>query len=130
MGVVAMMPEEPIASSKTGFAQESFLIDTRSWSGYSGSPVFVAQDVIGRTYMRRKLLDHAPLLGIDWGYVGPQEPVREKETAEPLHEGWWVRSNAGMSAVLPTWKIPELLDLPELMEDRRMKEEAWRQQNR
>lgn len=39
-GNIAQMPIEPIKQD-TGFLQESFLVETRSVGGYSGSPVFV-----------------------------------------------------------------------------------------
>jgi hypothetical protein len=38
-GNIAMMPLEPVAHPD-GYLQESFLIESRSLSGYSGSPVF------------------------------------------------------------------------------------------
>lgn len=39
-GNISMMPDEPVPHH-SGIAQESFIVEMRSYSGYSGSPVFL-----------------------------------------------------------------------------------------
>ena len=43
-GRISMMPLKPIKNPTTGLLEESFLIESRSLPGYSGSPVFVYRD--------------------------------------------------------------------------------------
>jgi hypothetical protein len=80
--------------NRDGYLQESFIIETHSISGFSGSPVFFH---ILPSSMRpdgRVSKVHAGpwLLGIDWGHF----TRGEKDT--------------GMSFVVPAWKLRELLD--------------------
>jgi hypothetical protein len=114
-GNISMMPDEPIMHER-GYPVDSFLVETCSLSGYSGSPVFVY---------------HAPttpypvgypsrvqgfwLLGVDWGHLPINEKVRWKDDKSLVDENWIVESNSGQMAVSPAWKLQELLnqgDLP------------------
>jgi hypothetical protein len=101
-----------VFNNKTGFEQESFLVEAHSYSGYSGSPVFL----IGPTLFpasRSQRPQFVPILGIDWGHIAPRLPVMEKtdprDKEEPLRDGWWVRADAGLMAVVPAWKVHGLL---------------------
>jgi hypothetical protein len=117
-GCVAQMPGEPVRQD-TGFEQESFLVESRSIGGYSGSPVFVfipaASERQGvEDWISKILLSHGPwLLGVDWGHINDWSPVRNA-VGEPINPGqpdnMQVRMNTGMMAVVPSWKLAELLD--------------------
>jgi hypothetical protein len=127
-GNIAMMPWEPLKHPTRGIMQESFVIETRSISGYSGSPVFVhifpfmprpkSGKQIGKYWLR--------LLGIDWGHIPIEEVVKQKtspdEPQREVPEGWWVNYNAGMIAVVPAWKLTELLNIQSFKEGREQSE--------
>ncbi len=126
-GCIAQMPNEPIVQD-TGFRQESFLVEVRSIGGYSGSPVFV---FIPPASLREGIKDWVPLkimrghgpwlLGVDWGHINDWEPIRN-ERGEPVNQtapkAQHVKMNTGMAAVVPAWKLAELLDSGPLAEYR------------
>jgi len=119
-GNIAMMPWEAVHSSKRGIDQESFLVEARSLSGYSGSPVFVYIPPLaprpgkGLTSER-----YGPfLLGIDWCHLATFEEVLEDDKETPVPERWYVRSHSGMMAVVPAWKLQEILNLEGLVKER------------
>jgi hypothetical protein len=132
-GNISQMPEEPIVQ-EDGFAQESFLVEARSLSGSSGSPVFVYLpsqyifglnkgarekfNIIGINEARAELpLNIGPwLLGVSYCYIRSDEQVYHTDTGKPVDEKWRVKSNSGMMGVIPAWKIVELLESPEVKE--------------
>lgn len=75
--------------------QESFAVEMRSRSGFSGSPVFVYWSS-DRVLIPKKSKHQAyvGLLGINWGYI--------------LDEG----ENTWLNGVIPGWKVLDLFDLP------------------
>ena len=86
--------------------QESFIVEMRSVSGHSGSPVFVwlpshttrvRRPATARSEMR--------LLGIDWGHMDPKY--------------------GAIANVVPCWKIWEVIDM-EFEKQRRVADEAER----
>jgi hypothetical protein len=111
----------PVKDPKRGLTQESFVVEARSLSGFSGSPVFIhlqpmtprpseALDPVRKVVLERN--GAGPyLLGIDWAHLGWSEPVRDKR-GQPLAHGEHVATNSGMLAVLPAWKIAEVIALP------------------
>jgi len=116
-GILSTCPAEPILQDKMHHRQESFLVEARSLSGYSGSPVFVTPSAFiqssgefgGAPAVRH--LSHGPcyLLGIDWGHTHWRESVDEKIYV----------SNSGMMTILPAMKLLSLLDIEEFAEMRR-----------
>ena len=111
-GNISMMPDEPL-TTPLGIEQESFLVEMRSLSGYSGSPVFV--------YfwpMEREMFEYDPvhypmgpwLLGVDWCHIQTYDPVLEKNGKTAVQEGYVVQSNTGMAGVVPAWRLQEFLD--------------------
>ena len=119
-----------IRQSDTGVLQESYLVEARSLSGYSGSPVFVSPTHRSR-YMSGQPIPLSPhsqsyLLGIDWGHLEDEWRVRESDGT--LHgEGWFVRANSGMMCVVPAWKVEEVLNLPDVVREREDELNRWRE---
>jgi hypothetical protein len=124
-GNISMMPYEPI-EDEYGVLQESFLVECRSVPGYSGSPVFLnidfnkprpseaskAQVILGRATEQR-------LLGIDWAHINSYDEVFEKTgEGKRLKTNLVARSNTSMAAVVPAWRIAELLNIEEFREMR------------
>jgi hypothetical protein len=140
-GNVAQMPYEPVKVG--GTEQESFLGEVRSIGGYSGSPIFVSippyseragvEDWYPPTvFVKGKpppnfdfgfLRSHGPwLLGVDYAYIINWTPVC-RDNGEPVNPGnpaaMQVAANTGMAAVVPAWKLADLLDSGPLAEHRR-----------
>lgn len=128
-GNLSMMPYEPLYNPDTGLNQESFLVETRSLSGYSGSPVIVYSSP---PHPRPDHKGESPtelwryLLGIDWCHLAIHKEVLESDKKTAISENWWVETNSGMAGVVPAWKIMELIDTWESViekEERKEKEE-------
>jgi hypothetical protein len=104
---------------RSNFKQESFLVESHSISGFSGSPVFVwiplertvkFRDPEMKSKFRREVrsYQHAPreyFLGVDWGHL--------EDTSPP-----------GMAGIVPAWKLTEVLSTPEVVEMRQRKEQS------
>jgi hypothetical protein len=79
-------------------SQESFAVEMRSRTGFSGSPVIVYRTL---TTVLTDVPDHAKdfwyLLGVNWGYI-------------PGEDG----ENTWLNGVIPAWKISEMFELPAL----------------
>lgn len=120
-GIISSMDTEPFWNQEIGHEQESFLIETHSISGYSGSPVIVIIEpyhVRPNTGQFLSDMWYAKLLGVDWGHLIFKESVRN-EFDEPIPEKLHVTSNSAIACVVPAWKIKEILDLPEQVEMRK-----------
>ena len=119
-GNISRMDGEPI-EDKYGIRQDSFLVDIRSISGYSGSPVFV---YINQTLARpppfiappshpyRQGLHGPWLMGVDWCHLKTFGPVLERDQlGEPQQSRprRYVELNSGIAGVIPAWKIQEVL---------------------
>src|SRR5262249_39177458 len=122
-GNVSMMPKQPIPR-EDGTHQESFLIEARSLSGYSGSPVFFCErHGLGHRHILPEF--DLRLLGIDWGHMHLNQPVLMQGGAMQ-HPDLVVQANSGMMGVVPAWKIQELLDHPALVAERNAIEDRIR----
>ncbi len=148
-GNLSMLPEG-VYQDERSFEQESFLVDMRSQSGYSGSPVFVYYEVEGWRYLpdlmevsdtRDPVADSQArsdalaqrtrgretsavmgktwLLGIDWGHL----PVWGNVYDEGKKKVGRMRVSTGMAAVVPAWKILDLLVDEPIRRGRDMAEE-------
>ena len=77
-GNIAQMPVEPFLQ-ENGHWQESFVVEARSISGFSGSPVFL-QIFAGTPRFSKTRIppteQGALLLGVNWGHLHDQERVR------------------------------------------------------
>jgi len=127
-GNIAMMPDEPLIGT-SGLRQESFVVETRSIGGFSGSPVFVHGQPWVYTNRDQHFVkrDFGPwLLGINWGHIYSYEQVLKKNLS-PVNEDWQVRSNTGMAGVVPSWKVLEALNTPELQADRTIADQKMKE---
>ena len=61
-------------------------------------------------------------LGIDWGHIPNFEDVVD-EGGKRHPDGWRVRSNSAIAAVVPAWKLIELLSIEELVKHRTVEDE-------
>jgi hypothetical protein len=112
-GTIAMMPGEPVRQKERAFDQESFLVEMRSLSGFSGSPVmlyvstesnrFETGDWEPNDFVRNRP-SITGLMGVDWGNLC----LRDKD-----------KTNTGIMGVVPVWKLTELLNQPEAVKMRR-----------
>lgn len=135
-------PTEPIQCE--GREQEGFLVECRSLSGFSGSPVFVmtsqtyygedaeriARHRVGGAgpgdqaeaqatqsrFVSFTLTKAGPwLLGVDWGHIQLSESVYDNgEKTKNLR----VDANTGIACVLPAWRIMDLLNRADLVKQR------------
>jgi Trypsin-like peptidase domain len=104
-GAIAQMPGEAI-KFPDGSEQDSFLVEARSISGFSGSPVFLSRSG-GAMYRVR-------LLGIDHCHLSSSEPIKSKITGESVSDHWYVKNNTGMMGVVPAWRLSEMFAMPEV----------------
>lgn len=141
-GSIAMLPFEKV-KLQDGFMQEAFLVETRSLSGYSGSPVFVYKPtqkttvIPGYPYSYQSeeihttsitdLVGRPTLLGIDCGHVRSFDPVLDAG-GNPQQYGWKVESNTGMAIVIPAWRLDALLQTEELVMQRREKNRQYQEE--
>lgn len=121
-GNIAQMPWEPIRDRRASgpFYQDSYLVEIRSIGGYSGSPVFVhiLPGSIRRVegWVDKILSAHGPwLLGVNWAHMNDYMPAKEESGRELSFK---VQSNSGMMAVVPSWKVAELLESTALAQQR------------
>jgi hypothetical protein len=131
-GNIAMLPQEPIRHER-GHDQESYLVEMRSLSGFSGSPVFVytSKPHLYRdpdtekvnTVWQHNAFVH--FLGVDWCHIHDYERVRDADGSK-IPEGWKVKNNSGMAGVIPAWKVIELIDSPKFLMQRKTEDEKRR----
>jgi hypothetical protein len=123
-GNISMMPWEEIMHPRA-YTVESFLVETRSLGGFSGSPVFVyITPTSPRPAAHPAQETGSWLLGVDWGHLPIYEKIKEKNREEDVPEGWVVESNSGQMAVAPAWKLMELLEQEDLVMQRQQTDEA------
>jgi hypothetical protein len=114
-GNISQVGGEPIVVDSAGWKrpQESILVEARSLPGYSGSPVFVYRPHFAPVEMKNgdpvKAFGHQfgpVLLGVDWAHINEFLEVQDQGGKELPYK---VRSNAGIMAVVPAWKLAELI---------------------
>ena len=125
-GTIAMMPVEQVPMAD-GHMQDAYLVESRTRSGYSGSPVFVRapHDRLPPLALPNR---EGPLPQIPHGY-GPSTPLLLGVLAAYLQGPNAalpdLLENTGMEVVIPAWRLLLLLETPELA-SRRDREEAQR----
>jgi hypothetical protein len=105
-GSIAMMPSEELENA-LGRKRPHYLVEVRSVSGFSGSPVFIYDTPIPplSVNVRPEKFSNF-LLGIDCGHL-------------PEHEKYL---SAGIAAVVPASRLLELLEHPDLKQKREDRE--------
>jgi len=136
-GNIAQMPNESMKNPHTGFDEESFIVEMRSTSGYSGSPVVLSISAIfprfnndenSQFLKKNKNLENSPkfdrrydyyrLLGIDWGHIRTKERLYDKDgQVLPDRESVWI--NSAMAGVVPSWKLYDMLYSNENVQSRK-----------
>jgi hypothetical protein len=86
-GTIARMPDEPIPTPY-GIDQGAFLVEARSISGYSGSPVFTFWEWQGR------IAGPNEVIGIDCGHLANYKPVLGSSRV-PITENWSLSRTQG-----------------------------------
>ncbi|MGA2832968.1 MAG: hypothetical protein ABSE55_07845 [Terracidiphilus sp.] len=152
-GTISLMADESEPIKYGGRSQEAFLVECRSISGFSGSPVFLmsdrvyrAQDAENVTDLRKRKAGFARregsimttanfkvtmidgtvgplLLGIDFGHLPHWDEVHQGKRKTDYRS----LSNSGIAGVVPSWKIMDLLDTPALVEERRKGDEELKE---
>ena len=118
MGAIALMPGEPVPTREFGDI-EAYLIESRSIGGLSGSPAFVRETTnvgIGAFH----------LLGLMHGHW--DIPPTQKNDAVVMEEDAQGAVNVGIAIVIPAKKILEVLNQPQLLENRRLAVEVRKKQ--
>lgn len=130
-GNLSMNPsvDEPLDLGD-GMRQVSFLVEARSRSGYSGSPVFF-YGLVGTSTPRMALIltigfsDNFKILGVDCAHINEEVELFHSETRKPLPMKAHV--HAGMMAVVPAWYLDEFIRTsPRLIEQRLRDDEHYR----
>ena len=105
-GNIAMMPGEPVLDGRDAKV-EAFLVEMRSLSGFSGSPVFVYMGpgaYRGDGRMMPFFNETIGLIGIDTGHKAGRERILDSEGQET---GFTTLQNSGVAVVAPIWKVGE-----------------------
>lgn len=106
--------------------QQSLLVEARSISGFSGSPVFVWRSstfVTGGSELviSPVVSSHVALLGVAWGHHDRMAAVVDRE-GNPVDPEWSVATNSGLMFVVPAWKVADVIEQSELAEGRVQRE--------
>lgn len=136
-GNISMITDEPIVLDD-GQEQECILVEMRSQSGYSGSPVFLARPEKGvyepnsrNPFPAPIPYSHIFLLGVNCAHIPDYHPVlipsrKDDEEDEEHPEGWYVKSNTSMVGVVPSWRLAVLLEGDEDLKEKRKIEDERR----
>lgn len=130
-GNISMNPNdnEPIdyKDPQTGVQrkQVAFLVEARSRSGYSGSPVFFINEHNKSNPRWLVPMFELRLLGIDFSHI--PETVALVDPHGHLHGNkWQVEVHAGMMGVVPSWFLLDFIKTaPDLIEQRRRDDEFY-----
>jgi hypothetical protein len=110
--------------------QQSYLAELRTDSVFSGAPVLITKPPIGANAGTETVVlkDRIWLLGINWGHLPHYEHVVEMD-GKKRSQDWHTQSNSGIANILPSWKLFQVLQYPELQERRREEWEAFKRQH-
>jgi hypothetical protein len=123
-GNIAMMSDdnEPVRLP-TGLAQVGYLVECRSLPGTSGSAVLAYKSINRGDNTFVLSADARPwLLGVDCAHLPRWTDVYEADRSTKT--GHRVEMNSGVAVVIPAWRLLDLLNRPELVEERRLRESA------
>lgn len=103
--------------------EQSFLVEARSIPGFSGSPVFVylmAGTPLSVVNNSTRTKGVGPFLyGVDWAHLFDYNDAYDERGNKLAFK---VRSNSGMMAVVPWWKLSDLLFRHDVYEMRQKKQ--------
>lgn len=134
-GNISVMPS--VIRQPTGYRGNSYCIDLHSRTGYSGSPVFVFRtpstnlDAIFRTGKLQLHDTFLFLLGIHWGQfpelweITCQGELPESAKQGLITEGNYIKGMSGMTCVIPSYRIMDLLNSPNLKNKRTVSDVQW-----
>jgi hypothetical protein len=112
-GNISMMPIEPIRT-RDG-EQIAFLVECRSLSGFSGSPVYAWIPAGWRPNYRPFQVPQGPwLLGINCGHITLPEMVKTLSRGKQIR----VEEHSAIEVVIPAWRLQKLLNREELVGSR------------
>jgi hypothetical protein len=129
-GNIAQMPGEPILQDRQiigtaqNFRQESYLVEAKSISGFSGSCVFTHMSPFSKRPEGKPHNWDTFLLGVSWGYIMDWEYLRDA-AGRPLETKTKVRVNTGMMGVVPAWILHDLLMRPDIVQHRTEAEDHY-----
>jgi len=110
-GNIALMPGEKVVDGQEE-SVEAFLIEMRSLSGFSGSPVFVymAPGTFRGEGRRMPFYKEViGLIGIDTGHISINTPVVQNVGGVPTKSGM-VEQNGGTAITSPVWKNADVVE--------------------
>jgi hypothetical protein len=121
-GKLAMLPDEKVDFG--GHKIDAYLVETFSFGGNSGSPVFFhpsADNTPGTIVFGEAQIKIA---GVMKGFFGDIEPIMAAQITEQIGQlGQTIpvsKSNTGIAVVVPAIHVKEILDSPELENIRQM----------
>jgi hypothetical protein len=125
-GNIAMMPGEPIRC-KNRLDQEGYLVEMRSITGFSGSPVYVIYDRPWQGVSMSPSLERPRheyfLLGIDFCHL--PDDIHAVHPDGTKRDDIKINGNSGFAGVIPAWKILEILDDPDLNAQRQERDSCY-----
>jgi hypothetical protein len=130
-GAISMMPA-PVYNKFTQRKQISFLVETHSQSGYSGSAVVLYLSPLSPQLGVSRDWTEGPqlrILGLDWGHLNTRVEVVDengRSISKPPH--MFVERTSGLAAVIPAWFIRTMLEEnKDLLEQRKQRENMARE---
>ena len=126
-GMLSLSPPDLVYNKYRSLEELSFLVEARSWGGFSGSMVLGYISSRNPDFQRGETTDRAFILGVLWGHISIKEPVRDRSGEGT---GDFVEVNSGVAAVVPAWRIREVLNQQKLVSERARFEKHWTEQMR
>lgn len=117
VGNLAMMRGEPVYTKYCGYT-DAYLVEARSIGGLSGSPVFIHNSIpVARSETTPGMTQTTKLLGLMHGHFDVRN--LNEDIVLDSDQDASTGINTGIGVVIPTDKILETIDHPELVEMRR-----------
>jgi hypothetical protein len=120
-GLIAAMPEEPLEDER-GKLFDGYLIEIRSISGLSGSPVIVFKQELDSTVLRplgkRQALPITFTNGYLLGLVRSHWSAKDVEMADAAMDDDDEPLNTGIAIVTPIKEVVNIINCDELIKDR------------
>lgn len=113
-GTIAQMPSI-VTDSATGRGNESYIVECRSIGGFSGSPIYLHAEpghLNNKTQSRETRGYSGYLVAVDWAHSGQTEFVYNALGEETQ---MYVESSTGLAMAIPSWRLLELLNDPNLL---------------